>query len=88
VQNRHPVDELADIRAEIRPLEDREQELRTFVLEHPDDREGIEYLASVREQRREHVDLKGLANEIGGSLLQRFTSYRACLTVRLWARKP
>jgi hypothetical protein len=35
IGNRHPADELADTRAEIRRLEGREQELRTYLLEHP-----------------------------------------------------
>jgi hypothetical protein len=74
--NRHPVDELADTRAEIKRLEGREQELRAYLLEHPYDREGVEHVATVGEQRRKRVDLKGLGDEIGYSLLARFTSMR------------
>ena len=59
MQNRHPVDELADVRSEIKQLEDREQELRAYLLEHPEDRTGIEYIASIAEQRRSRVDIKG-----------------------------
>jgi hypothetical protein len=47
---------------------------------------GVEDAASIGEQRRKRVDLKALANEIGASLLQRFTSYGTCITVRLRAR--
>jgi hypothetical protein len=87
IGNRHPVDELADIRAEIRRLEEREQELRTYLLEHPHDRSGAEFVATIGEKRRRHVDLHALANEIGHSLLQRFTSFTSVTEVRLRQRK-
>jgi hypothetical protein len=86
LQNRHPADELADVRSEIRRLEDREQELRIYLLEHPHDRTGIEHIATVREQRRSRVDLKALAAEIGHSVLQQFTHFTSCQTVRLRER--
>jgi hypothetical protein len=84
--NRHPVDELADTRAEIRRLEERERELRAYLLEHPHDRTGIEHIATIGEQRRSRVDLKALADEVGVSLLQRFTHYTHCRLVRLRER--
>src|SRR5262245_49316645 len=86
MQNRHPVDELAEVRAEIRHLENREQELRAYLLEHPEDRTGIEYIASIAEQRRSRVDIKALADEIGHPLMQRFTHFTSCRTVRLRER--
>ena len=86
MQNRHPVDELADVRSEIRRLEGREQELRAYLLEHANDRIGIEYIASIGEQRRSRVDIKALADEIGHSLMQRFTHFTSCRLVRLWER--
>jgi hypothetical protein len=85
-RNRHPADELADTRAEMRRLEGREEELRAYLLEHPDDRIGDEHVASVGEQQRKRIDLKALADEIGLSVLQRFTAYRAVMTVRLRQR--
>jgi hypothetical protein len=86
VQNRHPVDELADVRPEIRRLEDREQELRNYLLEHPEDRTGIEHIAIIGEQGRSRVDLKAFADEIGHSLMQRFTHFTSGRTVRLQER--
>ena len=44
-RNRHP-DRLADVRSEIRRLEAEEEELRAYLLEHPNDREGVEHIAS------------------------------------------
>jgi DNA-binding MurR/RpiR family transcriptional regulator len=63
--NRHPVDELADIRSEIKRLTVREEELRRYLLEHPNDREGDDYVVSIASQSRKRVDLKRLADEIG-----------------------
>jgi hypothetical protein len=87
IGNRHPADELADTRAEIRRLEEREQELRTYLLEHPHDRIGAEFTVTIGEKRRRHVDLQALASEIGHSLLQRFTSFICVVEVRLRQRK-
>jgi hypothetical protein len=86
MQNRHPVDRLAYVRSEIKRLEEEERELRAYVLEHPHDRTGIEHIATIGEQRRSRVDLKSLADEVGHSLLQRFTHFSSCRTVRLRER--
>jgi len=74
------------VRTEIRRLEDREQEPRAYLLDHPDDRIGMEYIASIGEQRRSRIDLKALADEIGHSLMQRFTHFTSCRMVRLRER--
>jgi hypothetical protein len=81
--NRHPVDRLADVRHEIKRLEQEEQGLRIYLLEHPHDRTGMEHIATIGEQRRSRVDLKALADEVGHSLLQRFIHFTSCRTVRL-----
>ena len=60
--------------------------MRIYLLEHPKDRIGVEYLATIGEQRRKRIDMKALANEIGPSLLQRFTTYAACAVVKLRER--
>jgi hypothetical protein len=54
--NRHPADELADVRAEIRRLQEREEALRAHLLEHPEDRIGDDYTVSISSQSRKHVD--------------------------------
>src|SRR6516162_9290632 len=83
MQNRHPVDRLADVRSEIKQLEAEEEQLRAYLLEHPQDRTGQEYAAIVGSQSRRRVDLKALADEIGASVLARFTSFRSMMVVRL-----
>ena len=66
MQNRHPADRLADVRTEIKRLEHEEEQLRVYLLEHPQDRTGEEHVAIIGSQSRRRVDLKALADEIGG----------------------
>jgi hypothetical protein len=86
MHNRHPADRLADVRSEIKRLEAEEGKLRAYLLEHPQDRAGTEHIAVVGSQSRRRVDLKGLADEIGASILQRFTTFRSAMIVRLQQR--
>src|SRR5262245_16217765 len=87
MQNRHAADRLADIRAELKRLEAEEQQLRSYLLEHPQDRTGEEHIAVVGSQSRKQVDLRGLADEVGHSILARFTSFRSAMIVRLQQRQ-
>ena len=86
MQNRHPVDRLNDVRSEIKRLEQEKARLRSYLLEHPQDRMGEEHIAIVGSQSRKRIDLKALADEIGASILARFTNYRAATIVRLHRR--
>ena len=83
MQNRHAADRLADVRVEIKKLELEEAKLRAYLLEHPSDRTGEEHIAVIGSQSRKRVDLKVLADEIGASILQRFTTFRSAMIVRL-----
>lgn len=85
--NRHPADRLADVRSEIKLLEAEEVKLRAYLLEHPTDRTGEEHVAVVGSQSRKRVDLKGLADEVGASILARFTSFGTAMVVRLQQRE-
>jgi len=88
IQNRHPVDRLADVRSEIKRLEETEEaKLRAYLLEHPQDRIGEEHAAVIGSQNRKRVDLKALADEVGASILARFTSFRSAMIVRLQQRQ-
>ena len=85
--NRHPADRLADVRSEIKRLEAEEAKLRAYLLEHPQDRTGQEHVAVVGSQSRRRVDLKALADEVGASILQRFTTFGTAVVVRLQQRQ-
>jgi hypothetical protein len=82
MQNRHPADRLADVRSEIKRLEAEDERLRAYLLEHPQDRAGEEHVAIIGSQSRKRVDLKALADEIGHSLLQRFTTFSSCRIIQ------
>jgi hypothetical protein len=86
VVNRHPADRLAYVRSEIKRLEAEEAQLRAYLLEHPADRTGEEHIAIIGSQSRRRVDLRGLADEIGASILQRFTTFGTAMVVRLQQR--
>ena len=85
--NRHPADRLADVRAELKRLEAEEVKLRAYLLEHPQHRTGEEHVAVIGSQSRKRVDLKALADEIGASILARFTTFGTAMVVRLQQRQ-
>jgi len=85
--NRHPADRLTDVRAELKRLEAEEVKLRAYLLEHPQDRTGEEHVAVIGSQSRKRVDLKALADEIGASILARFTTFGTAMVVRLQQRQ-
>jgi hypothetical protein len=88
MRNRHPADELADIRAEVRRLETHANTLRAYLLENPDDRVGDDYIAdaSIRQYRR--VDLDALADEVGEDVVEQFATYRESPLIRTRKRRP
>jgi hypothetical protein len=53
-----PADELADVRARIKTLEEREVELRNLLIGDPSSRTGNHYLVEVREVETKRTDLK------------------------------
>ncbi|HEY1441368.1 MAG TPA: hypothetical protein VGF65_11130 [Mycobacterium sp.] len=55
-----PADELADVRARIKMLEEREVELRNLLIGDPSARTGNHYLVEVREVETKRTDLKEL----------------------------
>ena len=87
MRNRHPADRLFDVRVELKRLEEEEAKPRAYLLEHPQDRTGEEHIAVIGSQSRKRVDLKALADEIGASILARFTTFRSAMIVRLQQRQ-
>jgi hypothetical protein len=85
--NRHPADRLADVRRQIEELEGEIETLRTYLMEHDEDRVGDEHVATVSTFQKKHVDLIALEREIGPEILQRFTRRKPISVVRLRDRK-
>jgi hypothetical protein len=84
--NRHAVDRLADVRSQLKELEREEVSLRSYLLQHPDDRVGNEHEATVSQQARKHLDLESLKREVGAEIVRRHTSSRTISFVRVKAR--
>ena len=69
--NRHPVDELADIRAERKRLDEREAELRDILLfADADGRAGSEFTARVVTRQQRRLDRTLLAQRFGSEAVE------------------
>jgi hypothetical protein len=70
-RNRHAADELAEVRAEIRALEARQEELRqTLIAAEPEDRIGAAYGAEVYTTETARLDRKALTKRFGADVLE------------------
>jgi hypothetical protein len=81
--NRHPVDELADIREQIRSLQFREKELRRMILDGECEAMGFDYEAYVTPNTYERIDLHRLKQEFGMQALRPFLQSRESVNLRL-----
>ena len=76
-KNRHPVDELADVRAEIKRLSERETELKTTIGTMMADRDslgGDDFIAFQKlSSRKGGIDEKAVAKALG---VDDLTAYR------------
>ena len=82
--NIHPVDELADIREEIKYLQARADELREEVLVMEDaDRKGDRYSAFITPGVRETLDRKALEEAFGEKAIAPYVKRTQYQTVKL-----
>jgi len=70
--NRHPVDELADLRAKIAKLEGRADYLRRTIIAGGCSLEGDEHVAMVKTTARQVLDTKAVRQEFGDARLRPF----------------
>jgi hypothetical protein len=82
--NRHPADELADVRARIRELERRESALRRIIIADPDQRDGEEFKASVGERPCERADMKALKRDFGLDALRPYLKRTTSTVVNIY----
>jgi hypothetical protein len=80
---RHPVDELADIRAQTRALAEREANIRGAILLGECGREGNEYRAFIATYWHERLDKRALRRHFGAERLKRFMVSHELEQVRL-----
>lgn len=68
--NRHPADELADLRAELRRLEDREANLRDMLLAEGADLVGSEHVARIVASPQHRLDRELLEQRFGAAAVR------------------
>ena len=77
-------DELADTRAKIKALQQRENELKALILANPDIREGAAWIAEVKEIETNRVDVKEL-RAMHKDLLEEYTFPQKTVRIELSA---
>ncbi len=87
-RNRHPVEEMHDLKEEIDRLQRRYDQLRNHVIAVPGLRVGEEYKATVREYPdRRRLDIKAVRRFFGNERLERFMVSSPFTTVWLSKKK-
>ena len=81
--NIHPADELAAIREEIKILETREAQLRTHLMNTPEDREGRQYTAFIQSSTRESIDKPAIIAALGEDVVAPFIKKSAVQSLKL-----
>ena len=84
--NRHPVDELSDIRAEMKRLKAREDEIRDDILEGRCGLVGDQFDARVTNSESERVDTAALRKEFGLERLRPYLKKSVTRTIRISER--
>ena len=85
--NRHPVDRMADIRREIRALQEEEATLRELILAHPGDMRGDEYQAEIERKTIRSLNRKRLAARFGRKKVAACCDERTTLFVYVRKRR-
>jgi hypothetical protein len=82
--NRHPADEMADIREQIKVLKTGEAELRhTLLNAEQADRIGEEWIAEIRQSKRKQLDNGALKEHFGPEALQLFERESVIKSIKL-----
>jgi hypothetical protein len=81
--NRHPADRLADVRSQIKKLEETEAQLREELIASPQNRRGDEWIAKIIQQDSGRYDLAAIVKHYGTAALEPFKSNRSITYVKL-----
>jgi hypothetical protein len=84
--NRHPVDELADIRAERRRLDEREAQIRAALLAGGASLVGNEYTATVAAEQQRRLNHQLLEQRFGPEAVNQCKAPVVITTIRLKPR--
>ena len=83
MKNRHPVDELAEIRAEMRKLDERERELRSVIIEGSCGLQGDEFEANVSKTCSTRLDTAAVRKALGDEKLAPYLKPSEVMTVKV-----
>jgi hypothetical protein len=84
--NRHPVDELADVRAQMRQLKEREDALRRTILAGGCSLVGDEFEAAITKKTANRLDQAAAVRELGMKLLLPFMIRSEITAIRVKER--
>jgi hypothetical protein len=84
--NRHPIDQLADLRAKIRELKDREDALRRVILGGRCSLVGDEFEATIKKQITSRLDQSAAIRELGLERLRPFMTSSETTVIRVRER--
>jgi hypothetical protein len=90
MSNRHPVDRLADVRAEMRELKEREEKLRNEILEGERgecDLSGDEFEACIVHSEQERVSIDAIRRKMGREWMKEFVRSSSIVSIRLKKRE-
>lgn len=87
MNNRHTIDELANVREEIKILSLRETELKEVILADPGNLDGDEYFADLKTSTSKRVDRKLLDVRFGKSAVDECCKESTSTTIRLVRRE-
>jgi hypothetical protein len=82
IRNRHPADELADIRAEIKQLKIREAELRQELLDGANPC-GVQWQAIIHNSSRKALDAKAAIKHFGPEAMKPFLKEITAVSIKL-----
>jgi hypothetical protein len=84
ISDRHPADQIADVRQQIAVLKKQETDLREILIHATElDRVGDDWIAKVSEQKRHLLDREALENHFGADALQPFMRESVATVLKL-----
>jgi hypothetical protein len=84
ISNRHPADQIADVREQIRALKKQETDLRKILINATElDRVGDDWIAKVSVQKKRLLDHEAMENHFGADTLQPFMRESVATVLKL-----
>ena len=85
--NRHPIDELSDVRSEMKRLKAREDELRSVILGGECGLAGDQFNASITLSQQNKMDMDAVRKALGAELVKAMTKSVPIRVIKLSERE-